>query len=66
MDAAALRDHASLMLDVIVADLEAPQSGEQQTRQSQGVGPHARGESSAEIHAADRPGTGYANGPRLA
>lgn len=66
MDAAALRDHASLMLDVIVADLEAPQSGEQQTRKSQGMGPHARGESYAEIHAADRLGSGYTIGQLIA
>jgi PAS domain S-box-containing protein len=58
-DVAELRDHASLMLDVIVADLEAPQSSEQQARKSRGGGPHTPGESYAEIHAAGRLDSGY-------
>ena len=59
MDIAALRDHASKMLDAIIADLSTGQSAEEQRAKSLGLTVRAHGESYAEIHAAERLHAGY-------
>ena len=59
MDAAALRDHASLMLDTIVADLNTAQTPFAQFKKSVGQGPVEAQESYAEIHATGRLASGY-------
>lgn len=59
MDSTALRDHASLMLDTIIADLDTPQSSSEQAEKSLGQGPREQGESYAEIHATQRLQAGY-------
>lgn len=59
MDMVALRDHAALMLDVIIADLETQQTAAEQRTKSLGHGPSAPGDSYAELHATDRLRAGY-------
>jgi signal transduction histidine kinase len=61
MDQAALRDHASEMLTVIVADLETPQDRHEQAEKSKGNAPEAGVEetSAAEEHGADRAESGF-------
>lgn len=58
-----LRDHARDMLDAIVADLNAPQSADEQFRKSQGEAVPRQGggraDSGAERHAAGRAGYGF-------
>ncbi len=59
MDDAALRDHASLMLDTIVADLETAQTPHEQVEKSKGQAPAEAKETYAEIHATGRLAAGY-------
>ena len=59
MDASALRNHASLMLDTIVADLNTPQTPIAQFEKSVGQAPVDPHESYAEIHATGRLASGY-------
>lgn len=59
MDVEALRDHASLILDTIAADLQTAQSPEEQQRKSVGTGKREDRESYAEVHATDRQRVGY-------
>ena len=59
MDASALRNHASLMLDTIVADLNTPQTPIAQFEKSVGHAPVEPHESYAEIHATGRLASGY-------
>jgi PAS domain S-box-containing protein len=54
-----LREHAALMLDTIVADLDTAQTSAEQARKSLGQGRRAPGESYAEIHAGERLRSGY-------
>ena len=49
-----LRDHAKQMLLTIAADIETPQSAEQQTRKSQGLGKETDVRSAASIHGSQR------------
>jgi len=60
MDAKALRDHAALMLQTIVADLEQPQTSIEQSEKSKGL-LHKRssGDTYAEIHAECRLEAGF-------
>jgi PAS domain S-box-containing protein len=59
MDSTALRDHASLMLDTIIADLDTPQTPFEQSEKAMGQAPREKGESYAEIHATQRLQAGY-------
>jgi PAS domain S-box-containing protein len=59
MDNAALRDHASQILDVIIADLDTPQTPIEQSEKSMGRGPNHAGETYAEIHAMVRLESGF-------
>lgn len=59
MDDAALRDHASQMLDIIVADLDNPQTPGEQSEKSKGRGPQDTGKTFAEAHASGRLASGY-------
>ena len=59
MDVSALRDHAALMLDTIITDLNTPQSSAAQSEKSLGQAPASRSETYAEIHASDRLAAGY-------
>ena len=54
-----LRDHASLMLDTIVADLDTPQSASEQSEKALGQAPREEGETYAEAHATQRLEAGY-------
>ena len=53
-----LRDHATELLKVIVADLENPQSNKQSIAKSKGNGPTKRADTAAEIHAITRVSSG--------
>jgi PAS domain S-box-containing protein len=59
MDDEALRDHASQILDIIIADLDTPQTPAEQSEKSMGRGPRGREETYAEIHASIRLESGY-------
>ncbi len=59
VDAASLRDHASLMLDTIIADLDQPQTALEQSQKSKGLARRSGADTYAEIHAADRLASGY-------
>jgi signal transduction histidine kinase len=63
MDKDELRDHAELMLETIVMDLDTPQSEEERKQKSRGHGRQkghaARAESGAEKHAAARTLAGF-------
>ena len=59
MDSMDLRDHASLMLDTIIVDLDTPQTPFEQTEKAMGQAPREKGESYAEIHATQRLQAGY-------
>ena len=59
MDIAALRDHASEMLTVIVADLTTPQGGAEQAEKSKGRAPAEARKTAAERHGADRAESGF-------
>ncbi len=59
MNTDALRDHAALMLDAIITDLNTEQSDEEQRTKSLGKATRAQAESYAEIHAAGRMRAGY-------
>lgn len=59
LGAEALRDHAGLMLQAIVTDLETYQSDEQQLAKSKGHGSAERGQSAAETHAVTRLMAGF-------
>lgn len=54
-----LRDHATQMLDIIVLDLDTPQSAIEQVEKSLGRGPKDNGDTYAEIHASVRLESGY-------
>lgn len=59
MDSEALRDHAALMLDAIIADLNTEQSDAEQLAKSLGQATRAQAESYAELHAVGRVRAGY-------
>jgi PAS domain S-box-containing protein len=59
MNSTELRDHASLMLDAIIADLDMPQTSKEQSEKAAGQGPRGTDESYAEIHATQRLQAGY-------
>ena len=59
MDVTALRDHASLILDIVIADLETAQTPDQQSEKSMGRGPRGAEETYAETHASARLESGY-------
>lgn len=59
LNAEALRNHAGLMLQVVVTDLETCQSDEQQLAKSKGHGPAEKGDSAAETHAITRLTAGF-------
>ena len=59
MDKLELRDHASFMLDTIVADLQTPQTDHEQAEKSKGQAPAEVGETYAQIHASGRLAAGY-------
>lgn len=54
-----LRDHASLMLDTIIVDIDTPQSTSEQSEKALGQGPRKKGETYAEAHATQRLEAGY-------
>ena len=54
MDDVELRDHASLMLKAIAADLKTPQTGFERTEKAQGRGPAGEDDTAAETHAEAR------------
>lgn len=58
-DIAALRDHASSMLDAFVADLGSPQTEQERLDKSLGKAPPATRESDAESHGRQRLLSGY-------
>lgn len=59
LDVPGLRDHASEMLTVIIADLETPQGGHEQAEKSKGNAPPEPGKTAAERHGADRAESGF-------
>ena len=59
MDRKALRDHAGLILDTIVLDLNTAQTPQEQSQKSQGEAPQANAPSYAQTHAAERLASGY-------
>lgn len=59
MDREGLRDHASLMLKVIVKDLNLKQTAKQQSEKSQGRAPKVDDDTAAESHADARLLSGY-------
>jgi signal transduction histidine kinase len=59
MDRKALRDHAGLLLDTIIADLDTAQSPAEQSQKSWGKAPQANAQIYAQAHAADRLKAGY-------
>lgn len=59
MDREALRDHASLMLKVIVKDLNLEQTAKQQSEKSKGRAPKEDDDTAAESHADARLLSGY-------
>jgi signal transduction histidine kinase/ActR/RegA family two-component response regulator len=59
MDTKGLRDHASLILDTIVADLNTAQTPREQSEKSWGVAPKTDSPSHAKTHAAARLASGY-------
>ena len=64
MDRADLRDHALEMLQVIVADLQTPQTGSEQAAKSKGLSDSVSGTSdtAAEVHGAARAESGFTVG----
>jgi signal transduction histidine kinase len=64
MDVVALRDHARQMLDVIVKDLQASQSENDQVAKAQGTLDASAGDevTAAQEHGADRAGSGFTVG----
>ena len=59
VEAVAVRDHASGMLDVIATDLTRFQSELQQQEKSRGMGPHAPQATEAELHGSSRFAEGF-------
>jgi PAS domain S-box-containing protein len=59
MNSTELRDHASLMLDAIIVDIDTPQTSLEQSEKALGQGPREKGESYAEVHATQRLQAGY-------
>ena len=59
MDRKALRDHAGLILDTIVADLDTAQTPQEQAKKSKGEDPQANAPSYSQTHAAERLASGY-------
>lgn len=61
VEVAALRDHAKQILEVIVADLQTPQTDREQERKSAGEGrsPDGRSKTAAEIHGEARVVLGF-------
>lgn len=59
LDTASAREHAKRLLLAIVADLELPQTPEQQTNKSKGLGPLRAGVSQAVLHGLAREATGF-------
>lgn len=60
MDIAALRDHASGMLDEFAREIEQPQTGAEQERKAKGDAPEEGGEATAaEEHGVDRARRGF-------
>jgi signal transduction histidine kinase len=58
-DKAALRNDAAEMLSTIARDMEMPQTAQQQTTKSEGLGPKAAQDTSAETHSLVRLGQGF-------
>lgn len=54
-----LRDHASLMLDTIIVDIDTPQTASEQYEKALGQGPRKEGGTYAEAHATQRLVAGY-------
>jgi signal transduction histidine kinase len=59
MDDVELRDHAQLMLTAIAADLELPQTPQEQSEKSKGNAPREKHDTAAETHAEARLLSGY-------
>ena len=59
MDSKALRDHAGLILDTFVVDLDTAQTPQEQSEKSRGEAPQANAPSSSQTHAAERLASGY-------
>lgn len=59
MDMTALRDHASGILQAIIADLEQPQTPSEQEAKSKGLGPKALKQTEATMHGAARMQEGF-------
>ena len=59
LNAAAVRDHARGMLDVIATDLTNFQSAQQQQEKSRGMAPHSLGWTEAELHGSSRFAVGF-------
>lgn len=53
-----LRDHAAALLTVIAVDIDTAQAEQQSIDKSHGMGPRAKADTAAEIHAADRVAAG--------
>lgn len=66
LDTAAARDHAHGILLAIAADLEQPQTPDEQTAKSKGRGPLIPGESEAESHGVAREARGFSINQELA
>jgi signal transduction histidine kinase len=59
MDIAELRDHAAVMLDTIMTDLDTTQTAFEQSEKSIGQGPRGNEETNAEMHASARLQSGF-------
>jgi PAS domain S-box-containing protein len=59
MDVAALRDHASLILDDVCAQLDLSETADEQFQKSRGRAPRRQTKKDAENHAIDRLDSGY-------
>jgi signal transduction histidine kinase len=59
MDREALRDHASRMLKAIAADLDTPQTAQEQAEKSKGSGSRGDEDTAAEAHAEERLLSGF-------
>ena len=59
MDRKALRDHAALILNTIIVDLDTAQTPREQSEKSRGESPQANAPSYSQTHAAERLASGY-------
>jgi len=58
-DSKTLRDHAARMLTAIAADLDTPQTKQEQSEKSKGRGPRSSEDTAAETHAVERLLSGF-------